>query len=298
MRIVDRRGIPRWSAFLLCAVLAAAARAEAPTLREVGLRLARELSETELHAEAAVEYRRLALAEETPAHRGAFYWMAGYEYWRAGRSAQADRMLTLAEDATPELDTEIRLLRGENERARFRLREAAFYWEGTALSARSTEARQFAARRLAALRLELGDIEGARAALALDPAPTDAARAALDEYAQGSDKSLIVGGLLGLVPGLGYAYSGEYASAVRSLLMNALCIWGIVEFAEREQWAGVAVVGFAGLTFYSGSVYGGVDAAYRYNQRRLKRATLAIEGRTRFEPAPELLPTLSLRFYF
>lgn len=291
MRIIEGR----MSGWLLAAAMAAVgARAE----RETGLTLARELSEMQMHAESALEYRRLAIGEETPAHRGAFYWMAAYEYARAARRSQADRMLTLAEDAHPALDMEIKLLRAENERARFRPREAAFYLESVALGAAAAPARTFAARRLAVLRLEMGDFEGARAALRASPEPSDAGLAAIDEYERGRDKSYVVGGLLGLVPGLGYAYSGEYANALRSLIMNALCIWGIVEFADREQWAGVAVVGFAGLTFYSGSIYGGVDSAFRYNRRRLQRATLAIEGQARFEPEPSLLPTLSLRFSF
>ena len=292
MRTIERR-IGSWLAAGALA-LAVAARAE----RETGLTLARELAEMKLHAESALEYRRLAIAEEAAPARAAFYWMAGYEYARAERREQTDRMLTRAEDADPARDIEIKLLRAENERARFRPREAAFYLESVALAAPVGPAKEFAARRLAALRLEMGDFEGARAALRLAPEPSETGLAAIAEYERGRDKSYIVGGLLGLVPGLGYAYSGEYANALRSLIMNALCIWGIVEFADREQWAGVAVVGFAGITFYSGSIYGGVDSAFRYNRRRLQRATLAIEGRASFAPEPELLPTLSLRFSF
>lgn len=33
---------------------------------------------------------------------------------------------------------------------------------------------------------------------------------------------------MGLVPGLGYAYAGEYANAMRTLMLNNLLIWGIV----------------------------------------------------------------------
>jgi len=86
----------------------------------VGLTLARELSAGGQPAAAGLEYRRLALATDTPDERGVFYWMAGYEYLRARRFDQADRMLAQAEDATSGLEKEVYLLRAENSRARSR----------------------------------------------------------------------------------------------------------------------------------------------------------------------------------
>ena len=265
---------------------------------EPGLALARELAEGNDHAAAAVEFRRLAMESADPAGQGAYYWMAGYEYWQAGRTDQAERMLNLAEDAGPNLETEVYLLRGENSRKKNRPREAGFYLESLLSTNRSESVRQFAAKKLSAVRLQLRDYQGARQALSTVPESGEAGLAAIGAYQSGRDKSPMVGGLLGLIPGLGYAYSGEYASASRSLLLNALCIWGIVEFSENEQWAGVAVVGFAEITFYSGSIYGGADAAVRYNQDRLQTATRTIEGSSRFAPVPAMLPVLSLKFSF
>ena len=69
-----------------------------------------------------------------------------------------------------------------------------------------------------------------------------------------------VGGVLGLVPGLGYVYSGEFANGARSLILNGLFIWGMVETAEREQWAAFSVLTFFEFTWYSGSIYGGAEA--------------------------------------
>ena len=34
-----------------------------------------------------------------------------------------------------------------------------------------------------------------------------------------------LGGILGIIPGLGYAYSGEYSNAARSLILNSLFIF-------------------------------------------------------------------------
>jgi tetratricopeptide (TPR) repeat protein len=262
------------------------------------LALARSLADSEEHAQSALEYRRLAMDEAEPALRGAFFWMAGYEYVKADRFEQAGRMLDQAEDTAPGLEEQVYLLRGENSLRRGRPREAAFYLESLTASNRTESVRASASRKLAVVRLQARDYGGAHKALAIVPGSTEQERAAIEAYAKGRDKSPAVGGLLGLIPGMGYAYSGEYANAGRSLLMNALCIWGIVSFAEDEAWGGVAVVGFAEITFYTGSVYGGADAAIRHNRDRLEASTRVLEERAGFRPEAGMLPALSLRFAF
>ena len=265
---------------------------------EQGLTLARELSETRDHAQSAVEYRRLAMDHEAPTEQGALYWMAGYEYVKAGRHEQANRMLSQVEDATPSLETEVYLLRGENSCLQERFGEAVFYLESLDESDQPDPLRRLAAQRLAAVKMQLKDVPAAREALRRAGIETDHAETAIATYQAGKDKSPVVGGLLGLIPGLGYAYSGEYASGLRSLILNSLCIWGVIEFAEEEQWAGVAVVGFAELTFYSGSIYGGADAAVRYNDRRLQQCTHAIDGGPAIRPDLSARAVLTLRYEF
>ncbi|MFO7535373.1 MAG: hypothetical protein R6X19_06785 [Kiritimatiellia bacterium] len=263
-----------------------------------GLTLAKELAQAGDHTQAAVEFRRLALGTEKAADRGAFYWMAGYEYWKAGRTEQAERMVGLAEDAAPDRESEVYWLRAENSLKRNRPGEAGFYLESLAGGDRPEKGRNLAARKLAAVRLQNRDFEGARKALSTLPEGGDRGLAAVGLYEKGRDKSPMVGGLLGLVPGMGYAYSGEYANATRSLLLNALCVWGIVSFAEDEAWGGVAVVGFAEITFYTGSIYGGVDAAARHNRNRFEKTAGAIGARGAWEPDLSMLPVLKLNFEF
>lgn len=264
-----------------------------------GWEFAADLAREGEYPQAALEFRRLAMDSEAADERGAFSWLAGYAYWQAGRYWQADRMINATEEAAPGLETEIYLLRAGNNRAWRRPDEAAFYLESLIAESREVPVQRLATLQLAAVQVEAGKLDAAREVLAASPFGTDeTAVAAINDYSRGRDKSMVVGGLLGLVPGLGYAYSGEYANALRSLILNALCIWGTVEFAEREQWAGVAVVGFAGVTFYSGSIYGGADAAARYNRRRLEACTQAIEKNARFEPDYGTLPLLDLKFRF
>lgn len=264
-----------------------------------GLELANELATDSNHAGAALEYRRLAMDAPDAAAKGALLWMAAYEYLKAGRYPQAERMLSQAESAAPALETEVYLLHSEHNRSRRRLSEAAFYLEHLADPVQPEEVRTIASRRLAAVRVQMDDYDGAREALRTSPTSDfSAGLEAIHTYEAGKDKSHVVGGLLGLIPGLGYAYSGEYANAARSLLLNALCIWGLVEFIEEDQWGGVAIVGFAEVTFYSGSIYGGADAAVRYNERRIQECMDAIKGDVDVQPDRAALPVLTLKYRF
>lgn len=257
--------------------------------------LACDLAGTGDRAAAALEFRRLAMEAVEPSTQGAFYWMAAYEYWQAGRDDQTERMLSATETAAPTMDTPVYFLRGENARRNRRLGVAETCFERILATGESGEIRRLVARRLAAVRLQQGDYEGARGAIAGEQDIREVAFDAIGRYQRGHDKSPAVGGLLGLVPGLGYAYAGEYGNAFRSLLVNALCVWGIVSFSDDDKWGGVAVTGFAELIFYTGSVYGGCDAADRYNQARLNAATQAIEGRSSCCPDYSALPILSLK---
>ncbi len=280
---------------LLWATLAPSLQADT----SAGLALATELAVDGDHAGAALEYRRLAMDTGDARSKGALYWMAAYEYLEGHRFAQAERMLSQVENTTPELETEVYLLHGEHNRVRDRLREAAFYLESIVHPEQDGALRTVAAKKLAAVRLQMRDFEGARDVLRLaDSSSLKTDQEAIALYEAGQDRSQVLGGLLGLIPGLGYAYSGEYGNAARSLILNALCIWGLVEFIEEEQWGGVAIVGFAEVTFYSGSIYGGADAAVRYNQRRLDQAIEAIEGDARFTPDRATLPILTLKYRF
>ena len=121
---------------------------------------------------------------------------------------------------------------------------------------------------------------------------------ALDNYEAGHDKKPALGGLLGVVPGMGYAYAGEYANALRSVILNSLFIFGMVTTAEDEQWGGFAVITFFEFTWYSGSIYGGIDASHRYNQKRLDDCVRDINGEASFVPDYEPMPEVALKFVF
>ncbi len=266
---------------------------------EATRRLALELSKTDDHAGAALEYRRLALDAGSGQERAAWFWASSHAYLQAGDAKQADRMLDRAEDADPGLAPAAMLLRGESAYQQQQYGESAFYFESTLRApASETAQRNYAARHLAAARLKGGQTAEARAALVSDPASSTQHLAAVQHYEESQDKSPALGGWLGVVPGAGYAYAGEYANALRSLILNSLFIWGMVSTAEEDQWGGFAVITFFEITWYSGSIYGGVDASHRYNRRRLDRVVDSISAGAVMTPDYEAMPALRLRYSF
>lgn len=249
-------------------------------------------------ANAAIEFRRVAIGDGDAASRGAAYWCSAHQYWRMKQADISNKMLDRSEDAAPPLAPQIDLLRGENARASRSWDEASFYFQSILGGKPAPELRSYAARNLAAAEVWRGNVTGARDAIRMDDRDSGKAAAALDAFDRGKDHSPFVGGVLGLIPGLGYAYSGEYANAARSLLINALFGFGMYHTASREQWGAFGVVSFFELTWYSGSVYGGVDAAQRYNMSRREACDEALRGNAAFEPDWARLPLVELRFKF
>ena len=268
-------------------------------LGEEAGRLALNLSNEGRHDAAATEYRRLALTAADPVAAGQWYWWAAHEYARGRQVEASNRMLDRAEDAAPlALNMPVAWLRADNASVAGDWAAARFHYDSMRLAADAETLREAALRGAAATRLREGDADGARQALAGDGPELVAARKAMAKYTGRRDKKPWVGGVLGLVPGLGYVYSGEYASATRSLILNSLFIWGMVEAADRDLWGVFAVVTFAEMTWYSGSIYGGIDAAHRHNARRLNETATAVRGSGRAAPDMAAWPLVTLHFQY
>ncbi|MBU0677634.1 MAG: hypothetical protein KJ626_05925 [Verrucomicrobia bacterium] len=269
-----------------------------PAEEPVGLRVARELHREGDHKSAAIEFRRLAL-ESGGADAGGYYWAAAHEY-RLGRQHDIiGKMLDRVEDANPSLSNQAMLLRGENALDTRQFSDAAFYFESLfADKGADREYRDYAGLRLAGLHLRNEDPAKAREVLSAVQDADYKQLGAVSVYQAGRDKSPTVGGFLGLIPGLGYAYSGEYANGLRSLILNGLFIWGMVETANDEQWGAFAAIIFFEITWYTGSIYGGIDSAHRYNRDRLQEAEKAIMGEASFEPDYSVIPSVTLQFSF
>lgn len=261
-------------------------------------RLAVELAEERDAHASAIEFRRLGLRADTGREQAGYFWAAAYQYVQLREYETADRMLDRVEDAWLDYESEALLLRAENAEERARVDEASFYWESLIRGDADPSIRRLASRRLAALRLRQQDADGAREALLRSPVDHERGLEAIERYERGRDKNPRLGGVLGMVPGLGYAYAGEYANALRSLILNSLFIWGMVETAQNDHWGAFAVITFFEITWYTGSIYGGIDASHRYNRERMDAAVRDIHDGAGFQPEWEAVPSISIRYIF
>jgi tetratricopeptide (TPR) repeat protein len=280
-----------------CAV-AAGAEQQQPD-QAASRRLAVELIAEKRHEPAAIEFRRMALlAAAEPRDAAACYWAAAYEYLQARDYMMTGRMLDLAESISYADGDRMMLLRGEAAIAGGRHDEAAYYMEGLLAGNGTPEQKSYASFRLARALVAQRQTDKALATLAAAGRPAEKEAKAVSTYAKGRDRRPWVGGLLGTIPGLGHFYSGQYSSGFRALLINALFIYGMVETADAEAWGGFAVITFFEITWYSGSIYGGVDAAHRFNRNRMEECLRTIDEGASMRPDLSAVPAITLKYEF
>jgi putative component of membrane protein insertase Oxa1/YidC/SpoIIIJ protein YidD len=86
--------------------------------------------------------------------------------------------------------------------------------------------------------------------------------------AQLKDKSPTTAGILSMVPGMGYAYTGHKQTAISALVINGLLTYATISNVNTKNHGMAALTGVFNLSFYIGSIYGGVNSAKRYNQQQ------------------------------
>ncbi|MDD4870791.1 MAG: hypothetical protein PHR77_09545 [Kiritimatiellae bacterium] len=265
--------------------------------------LARELASEGKHESAAIEYRRLALLEEQQNRRAGYYWASAYEYLKATKYDLVQKMLDRAEDNSSDIITESLLIRAEASIGADKLTEAEFYLKSIIEDMEQTKKspskiKTIAAKKMAGVLIAKGNTGEARKALSQSPVPCPESIRAVASYEKGRNRNPKVGGILGLIPGLGYIYSGEYANAIRSFILNGIFIYAMADTADREEWGAFTALTFFELTWYTGSIYGGIDAAHRFNKNRLNSCIEAINCKSAFAPDLSQLPVISLKFEF
>ena len=75
---------------------------------------------------------------------------------------------------------------------------------------------------------------------------------------------------LGVVPGLGYLYTGHKQTALSAVLVNGLMFFGTREAIENEQTALAIGSGLFAVGWYFGSIVGSKQSAERYNRFHLE----------------------------
>ncbi len=115
---------------------------------------------------------------------------------------------------------------------------------------------------------------------------------AIDKRGELDTKDPIVAALLSIVPGVGHMYLGQWGTGVTSLVWNALFVFAAVWAWIDGDWGVAAVLTFAELGWYSGSMFGAVAGAFRHNRdvvRNWRDETIATWGTLRAFPE---LPTV------
>jgi len=101
-------------------------------------------------------------------------------------------------------------------------------------------------------------------------------------------RSPVLAGLLGVVPGAGHLYVGEYTAALSALVWNGIFGWAIWEAVDRRFWSIAAVLGIFETMWYGGSIVGAVSGAHRFNRDARLNAMDDLERIAPPEPAAEL----------
>lgn len=83
-------------------------------------------------------------------------------------------------------------------------------------------------------------------------------------------KSPGLAGVLSIIPGLGYAYSGHKGTAISAFLINGLLAYATYTSFKNENYGLGILTGVFNLSFYIGNIYGGVKSAKRYNEQNKK----------------------------
>lgn len=83
-------------------------------------------------------------------------------------------------------------------------------------------------------------------------------------------KNPVLAGIFSLIPGAGYLYCGRYQDALVSLILNGALFYASAEAFDRDSPALGAILSVAGLGFYSGSIYGSITCAHKFNQKQVR----------------------------
>lgn len=121
-------------------------------------------------------------------------------------------------------------------------------------------------------------------------------------------KSPALAGVLSIVPGLGHFYIEEYSSGVVALLWNGAFIYALVDSIMDENIGQAVLIGLLESVWYSGTIFGAVSGAHRFNRDALRivedgfvEDVRALEDTTpwpaRF-PRANGVPKLQVRFEF
>lgn len=84
-------------------------------------------------------------------------------------------------------------------------------------------------------------------------------------------------GLLSVIPGGGYLYDRQPASAITALAVNGLLAYATYTSIKRKNYGVAGLTGIFGITFYAGNLMGSINGAKRYNRKRTESTAATLE---------------------
>ncbi|WP_373498077.1 tol-pal system YbgF family protein [Desulfococcus sp.] len=124
---------------------------------------------------------------------------------------------------------------------------------------------------------------------------------AMEGYGDIPQKNPAAAGILAVIPGMGYIYCGRYQDALVSFLLNGAMMVAAYKAFENDNPALGGLLTVVELGFYSGSIYGSISSAHKYNRDQAERFTSEIRRRHKIDLSLSPVPggaALSFRYPF
>ncbi len=104
----------------------------------------------------------------------------------------------------------------------------------------------------------------------------------LDQRLPLKRKDPTVAGLLSIVPGAGYAYTGHTHTAISAFLLNGLLGYATYTSIDNGNYGLGILAGIFNLAFYVGNISGAVRSAHRYNDHQWRSVINSLEFNSNF----------------
>lgn len=242
---------------------------------EKQMEFVRYYMEREEYDRAAQELERLTyFFPDDPLVPEARY-MTGWCYLKLQRFDRARKILWEVYESYNPLPPSGRTLYliGESYRLQGLAKEAVYYFERVQKEFSEAEIADEARYRLGWMNMEAGNwheasrsFQTVRKESHLRDKALSLAESSLDGLALPRKSPAAAGLMAGVLPGLGHAYCGRYHDAAVSLILNGTFAWAAFEAFDNDLEVLGGILGFLGLSFYSGNIYSAVNCAHKYNE--------------------------------
>lgn len=101
-------------------------------------------------------------------------------------------------------------------------------------------------------------------------------------------KSPVLAGVLSVLPGAGHVYLGQPVVGLAALAWNGLFAYALYESIRADQIGVAVLLGALEMLWYSGTIFGAVSGAHKYNRDVRQEALEAL--RARHDDHPESWP--------